>query len=95
MRTPIELAVQIPTPVEGKPHATPRDGTAVSRPFADILAEAESVQDVVRLSGKASSPGISAFQDAWNGLCRGVDWMIAGGLKPSPVLKSRLRRIGR
>ena len=95
MRTPIELTVQMLTPVEGKPDVTPRDRAAVSRPFADILAEAESVQDIVRLSSRPGLPATSAFQDAWNGLCRGVDWMMAGGLKPSPVLRSRMRRIGR
>jgi hypothetical protein len=95
MRTPVELSVQMAAPVEAKPDVTPRDGATVSRPFADILAEAEAVQDVVKLSGKANAPGTFAFQDAWNGLCRGVDWMIAGGLRSSPVLRSRLRRIGR
>jgi len=93
MRTPVEIAVQKATPVEAKPGATARDGATVSRPFADILAEAESVQDVVRLSGIGPAAGMLPWQEAWLGLQRGVDWMF--GMPLSPVLRSRMRRIGR
>lgn len=95
MRTPVELAVQKLTPVEAKPGTTARDGATVSRPFADILAEAEAVQDVVRLSGRAPAGAAPALQDAWQGLRRGVDWMFGSQLRPAPVIRSRMRRIGR
>jgi len=96
MRTPVESTVRKLTPVEPKPDTPARDEATVSRPFADILAEAESVQDVVRLSGRAPArPVLPGLQDAWDGLRHGVNWMIGAELQPSPVLRSRMRRIGR
>lgn len=50
MRHPIELAIQQVLPIQAKPEVTPDNAASVSRPFALLLSEAESVHDHVRLS---------------------------------------------
>jgi hypothetical protein len=97
MRTPLYQDVRKSAVLETKPGAAARDGATVSRPFADILAEAESVQDVVRLSGQVPHAGIGspAWQDAWEGLRRGMGRVLGTEAPLPPVLRSRMRRIGR
>ena len=62
-----------------------------------MLAEAEAVQDVVRLSGPVPGPGIGSpsWQDAWDGLRRGMGRVLGSDGRLPPVLRSRMRRIGR
>jgi hypothetical protein len=94
MRTPVEVAVQKIVPIEAKPATTAPDAATVSRPFAYILAEAESVQDVVRLTVRTPAAAV-VWQDAWTGLCRGVDHLFGPGIPLSPVTRSRMRRLAR
>jgi len=97
MRTPDHPSVRKPTPVEPKPDVATLDRATVSRPFADMLAEAEAVRDVVRLSTPAPGGAIGSpsWQDAWDGLRRGAGLVLGAEGRLPPVLRSRMRRIGR
>jgi hypothetical protein len=82
MRTPIEVAAVQVAPVAEKPRVLARDGIGAGRPFSHILADAEAVQDVVRLSGRisATDSALPAWRDAWAGLCRGANLLVSGEL---------------
>ena len=84
MRHPIELAVQQVLPIAAKPRVTADDAASVSRPFAQLLAEAEAVQDVVRL-GAAVTPAApaGALRAAWDFLCARAPWSGLAGLQPA------------
>jgi hypothetical protein len=62
-------------PVEPKRSGKAVDRNSVSRAFSAILAEAESVQDVVSVSRRARAAReglIAPLAEAWQGLQRGV-----------------------
>ena len=95
MRTPLEIAVIKTTPVEAKPRTLGQDAASVSRPFSHILAEAESVQDVVTLSGNfpPTASAVGAWRDAWLGLCRGANLLMSGELTQDTFSRQRKRGI--
>jgi len=97
MRTPIEVAVTKPVPVECKPRVLAQEPVSTSRPFSHMLAEAESVQDVVYLSGRLppTASGVTAWKDAWNGLCRGANVLMSGELRLDGIGRNRQRRARR
>jgi hypothetical protein len=80
MRTPVEIAVTKLVPVKEKHRATAEDAASVSRPFSLILAEAEAVHDVVRVSWEAPqyASAVGTWRDAWTGLCRGANLLMTG-----------------
>jgi hypothetical protein len=82
MRTPSEVAaIQVP-PVAEQPRVLARDGAGTARPFSQMLAEAEAVQDVVRLSRRdpGTASAVTAWRDGWLGLCRGANLLLGGEL---------------
>jgi hypothetical protein len=96
MRHPIELAVQQVLPIPAKPAVTADDAASVSRPFALLLAEAEAVHDVVRLSGAAQQGAPAAMlRGAWDMLCARLPWSGVLGLQiPEPASRPRRPRRG-
>ena len=98
MRTPIELAAIQVAPIEEKPRVLAQDGIPGARPFSQILAEAEAVRDVVRLSGRnpGTASAVTAWRDAWNGLCRGANLLMGAELiqggRAKPVRPRPARR---
>jgi hypothetical protein len=94
MRTPLEATVTKPTLVEERPRVMTRDGASVCRPFNDILAEAEAVQDIVHVSGKVppTASAVIAWREAWSGLCRGANVLMEGELKLGTASRTRQRR---
>ncbi|HKJ00113.1 MAG TPA: hypothetical protein VKB51_16670 [bacterium] len=72
MRSPI-------TPVEPTPDSPRREGPAQGhrqrpRTFAEVLAEAEAVQDTVEISSRAAAPA-GVLQSAAGFLARQAPWM--------------------
>lgn len=58
------------TPGPGAPQSTAANGAAASRAFADMLADAEAVQDHVRLRGPRRA--VSSGRGSWNHLAGGA-----------------------
>ena len=107
MRYPIETATQKITPVERESAASAPEAASASRSFIDILAEAESVQDVVELGrrllpqGSSVLPAAATIQEsartAWRYLCQHLAWLgvpVHPDLARQRAVRRRFRSTG-
>lgn len=78
MPRPVENHPYAVKPVQSRPGAGAKETATAGRPFAELLAQAEAVQDTVRITAPAAVPGsrngmsasglVAAATGLWHGL---------------------------